>query len=73
MKQIGLVFNGVWSQYAMATSPKYRDIYELIYVHEFSYERIQHLRALIIPFQSNQEALVSARTRSISFSPTRRR
>ena len=58
MKQIGLVFNGVWSQYAMATAPKYRDIYELIYVHEMDYERIHHLKALVIPFQSNQEALV---------------
>lgn len=58
MKQIGLVFNGVWSQYAMATAPKYRDLYELIYVHDFSYDRIQHLKALVVPFQSNQEALV---------------
>ncbi len=58
MKQIGLVFNGVWSQYATATSPKYRDIYELIYVHDLDYEKIRDLKALVIPFQSNQEALV---------------
>ncbi len=58
MKQIGLVFNGVWSQYAMATAPKYRDLYELVYVHELVDVSIRHLQALVIPFQSNQEALV---------------
>ncbi len=61
MQQIGLVFNGVWSQYAMATAPKYRDIYELVYVHDLSYEAVRHLQALVIPFQSNQEALVRRR------------
>ncbi|MEM8964023.1 MAG: hypothetical protein AAGD38_21235 [Acidobacteriota bacterium] len=55
--KIGLLFNGVWSQWAFATAPKYRDLYELIYVHHLDYERIRHLDALIVPFQSHQAAI----------------
>lgn len=55
--KIGLIFNGVWSQYAMASSPKYRSLYELLYVHEFESNRLNKIDALVIPFQSNQEAL----------------
>jgi len=57
MKKIGLIFNGVWSHYAVATAPKYRDLYELIYIHDLNYAAIQHLDALLIPFQSHQPAL----------------
>ncbi|MEZ4700981.1 MAG: hypothetical protein R2834_11665 [Rhodothermales bacterium] len=55
--RIGLVFNGVWSQYAFAMAPKYRDLYTLIYVHDLTYDAIRNLDALVIPFQSNQPAL----------------
>lgn len=54
---IGLVFNGVWSQYAFATAPKYRPYYRLIYVHDLTCDAVEPLEALVIPFQSNQEAL----------------
>ncbi len=57
MNKIGLIFNGVWSQYAFATATKYKDIYELVYVHELSHEKIKNLDAIVIPFQSNQHAL----------------
>jgi hypothetical protein len=57
MKKIGLVFNGVWSHYAMATAPKYRDFYELVYIHDLTAETIAHLGALVIPFQSHQAEL----------------
>ncbi len=57
MKKIGLVFNGVWSHYAVATAPKYRDIYELVYIHDLTFDAIKHLGALIIPFQSHQHEL----------------
>jgi hypothetical protein len=57
MKKIGLIFNGVWSHYAMATAPKYRDLYELVYVHELDDARIQHLGALVVPFQSHHAEL----------------
>ena len=57
MKHIGLIFNGVWSQYAVATAPKYRELYDLVYIHELTAERIASLDALVIPFQSNQPAL----------------
>ncbi|QDU02362.1 hypothetical protein V6x_20640 [Gimesia chilikensis] len=55
--KIGLIFNGVWSQYALATAPKYRDIYRLLYVHELSDLELDELDALVIPFQSHQAAL----------------
>lgn len=54
---IGLIFNGVWSHYAMATAPKYRDIYKLIYIYDLTDEAVAGLDALVIPFQSNQSEL----------------
>ncbi len=55
--KIGLVFNGVWSQYAFAMAPKYRSIYELVYTHQLDHSAIAHLDAMVIPFQSNQRIL----------------
>ena len=55
--RIGLVFNGVWSQYAMATAPKYAGIYELLYVHDLSQLLLDDLDAIVIPFQSHQKAI----------------
>ena len=57
MAKIGLIFNGVWSHYAVATAPKYRDLYELLYVHDLTAEAVENLAALAIPFQSNQRVL----------------
>ena len=57
MAKIGLIFNGVWSHYAVATAPKYRDLYELLYVHDLTAEAVANLEALAIPFQSNQQVL----------------
>jgi hypothetical protein len=54
---IGLIFNGVWSQYSFAKASKYRDLYRLIYIHDLSEEAIADLDALAIPFQSNQVLL----------------
>lgn len=55
--QIGLVFNGVWSHYAVATAPKYASIFRLVYVHELPVAPLDDLDALVIPFQSHQPAL----------------
>lgn len=57
MPKIGLIFNGVWSHYSFAKAPKYKDIYELIYIHDLSADKLDGLDALCIPFQSNHEAL----------------
>lgn len=57
MKKIGLVFNGGWAIYAFANASKYKDIYELIYVHDLSWKKIKHLKALVIPFLSNHTAI----------------
>jgi len=55
--KIGLIFNGVWSQYAMAMAPKYRDIYQLLYIHDLNDNQLKDLDALVIPFQSHQASL----------------
>lgn len=57
MPKIGLVFNGVWSHYTFAKAPKYKDIYELLYVYDLSAKTLQPFDALCIPFQSNHKAL----------------
>ncbi len=54
---IGLLFNGVWSQYAMASAPKYQRFYELLYVHALTADQLKDRAALVIPFQSHQEAI----------------
>ena len=57
MANIGLIFNGVWSHYVLATAPKYRDLYRLLYIHDLTAEAVRDLDALAIPFQSNQAVL----------------
>ncbi len=57
MKKIGLIFNGVWSHYSFAKATKYRDLYELLYVHDLTAEMLDGVDALAIPFQSNHKAL----------------
>lgn len=57
MKKIGLIFNGVWSHYAFAKATKYREIYELLYVHDLNASHLEACDALVIPFQSNQKAI----------------
>lgn len=57
MKKIGLIFNGVWSHYSFAKATKYRDLYELLYVHDLTAEMLDSVDALAIPFQSNHKAL----------------
>ena len=57
MPEIGLIFNGVWSQYTFATAPKYKDIFRLLYVHDLDRESLEGLDALCIPFQSNHKAI----------------
>lgn len=57
MKKIGLIFNGVWSHYTFAKAPKYRDLYELLYVHDLQADRLENISALVIPFQSNHKVL----------------
>ena len=55
--RIGLIFNGVWSHYAVATAPKYAEIYEMLYVDDLPRFDLGRFDALVIPFQSNHSAL----------------
>jgi len=57
MSKIGLIFNGVWSHYTFAKAPKYRELYDLVYVYDLTYEQIKDYDAVIVPFQSNQKEL----------------
>ena len=56
-KKIGLIFNGVWSQFTFAKATKYRELYELLYIHDLNAEMLSKVDALAIPFQSNQKAI----------------
>ncbi|MBC8085369.1 MAG: hypothetical protein H7Z21_19395 [Hymenobacter sp.] len=61
MPNIGLIFNGVWSHYALATAPKYRALYRLLYVHDLEAAAVRDLAALVVPFQSNHRALTASK------------
>ena len=56
---IGLLFNGVWSHYTFARAPKYRSLYRLIYIHDWTAADLDGLQALVIPFQSNHTAIAA--------------
>jgi len=60
-KKIGLIFNGVWSQYAFAKATKYRDLYKLLYIHDLDAAQMDSVDALAIPFQSNHRAIAQRR------------
>lgn len=55
--KIGLIFNGVWSQYSYAKATKYKDHYTLLYIHDLNKKMLDEVDALAIPFQSNHKAL----------------
>jgi len=59
--KIGLIFNGVWSQYAFAKASKYRDIYTLLYIHDLEASQLDEVDALVVPFQSNHAAIAAHR------------
>lgn len=66
-KPIGLIFNGVWSHYAVATAPKYRDLLELVYLHDLDRRSLLGFRGLIVPFQSDHETLARHRAKLYEF------
>ncbi len=59
--KIGLIFNGVWSHYSFARATKYRDLYDLLYIHDLNAEDLQDKEALVIPFQSHHKAIAGKR------------
>ena len=69
-KPIALIFNGVWSQYAVAMAPKYRDLVELVYVHDLERVSLVRWAALIVPFQSDHQALARHRDSLYAFLAT---
>ncbi|MBA2408358.1 MAG: hypothetical protein H0V62_00770 [Gammaproteobacteria bacterium] len=66
-RPIGMIFNGVWSQYAVATAPKYREFIELIYVRDLGRARIERFDALIVPFQNDHAAIAIHRNALYAF------
>lgn len=66
-KPIGMLFNGVWSQYAVATAPKYRDFIEMVYVRDLARARLDRFEALLIPFQNNHAVIARQRDALYAF------
>lgn len=66
-RPVALVFNGVWSHYAVATAPKYRDLVELVYVHDLARIDLDAFQGLLVPFQSDHQALAAERDRLYAF------
>lgn len=66
-RPIALVFNGVWSQYAVATAPKYRDLIDLVYVHDLPRVDLSAYRGVIVPFQSDHTALAAEQARLYAY------
>jgi len=70
---IAMLFNGVWSQYVVATAPKYRDFFDLLYTGQLSAAQLAPYRALLIPFQSDHAAIAAHRDAIMDFLATGRR
>ena len=66
-KPIAMIFNGVWSQYAVGTAPKYRDLIDLVYVHDLAAVDWSDYRGVIVPFQTDHAALAAHRDRLYGF------
>ncbi|MDE2149366.1 MAG: hypothetical protein KGJ55_05945 [Gammaproteobacteria bacterium] len=66
-KPIAMIFNGVWSQYAVATAPKYRDFFDLLYVHDLDDAQLARYPALLIPFQNDHLAIAEHREAVYAF------
>jgi len=60
-KPIAMLFNGVWAQYAVAAAPKYREFFDLLYVHGDDMEQLYRYQALLIPFQNDHLAIAEHR------------
>lgn len=57
MAPIAMIYNGVWSHYVVARAPKYRPLYDLLYVHDVKPGDLDGYQAVVAPFQSHQGAL----------------
>lgn len=57
MACIAMIYNGVWSHYAVANAPKYREILDLLYVHDIKAGDLDGYQAIVVPFQSHQTAM----------------
>lgn len=66
-RPVALLFNGVWSHYAVATAPKYRELVELVYVHDLARIELDAFQGLLVPFQNDHQALAAARDRLYAF------
>jgi hypothetical protein len=57
MSRIAMIYNGVWSHYAVAKAPKYRALFDLLYVHDIKAGDLDAYQAVVVPFQSHQGAM----------------
>lgn len=61
MSRIAMIYNGVWSHYAVANAPKYRALFDLLYVHDIKSGDLEAYQAVVVPFQSHQPAMRALR------------
>jgi hypothetical protein len=61
MAPIAMIYNGVWSHYAMANAPKYRALFDLHYIHDIKAGDLEAYQAIVVPFQSHQGAMRALR------------
>jgi len=65
--KIALVFNGVWSHYAFAKAEKYKQLIELVYVHDLATTDLNTYEALMIPFQSDHKTIADSSKKIAEF------
>lgn len=61
MAPIAMIYNGVWSHFVVGKAPKYRDLYDLLYVHDIRKGSLDGYAAVVVPFQSHQPAMKALR------------
>lgn len=61
MAPIAMIYNGVWSHYAVANAPKYRALFDLLYIHDIKAGDLDAYQAVVVPFQSHQGAMKALR------------
>lgn len=59
--KIAGLYNGVWSQYLVYSSEKYRPFFDIVYMGDLPACDLTQYAALYIPFQSNMDGLAERR------------
>ena len=66
-KKIGVIFSGLHFHHHLFTRPEYQEDVELVYIRRLASVDLLKYNVLIVPRESNQEALMTARGRIAQF------